>query len=112
MSNDFRNLNTIPAGALGLLPLESCKGIGEEVDKYLVGWRRERKHEHEGDITFSGYARDSYVIKASCPRFGSGEAKGTIKGISTWLRSVYFSRYHKLQPYLQTVRYGESHVSG
>ena len=79
MSNDFRNLNTIPAGALGLLPLESCKGIGEEVDKYLVGWRRERKHEHEGDITFSGYARDSYVIKASCPRFGSGEAKGTLK---------------------------------
>ena len=47
MSNDFRNLNTIPAGALGLLPLESCKGIGEEVDKYLVSWRRERKHEHE-----------------------------------------------------------------
>ena len=79
MSNDFRNLNTIPAGALGLLPLESCKGIGEEVDKYLVSWRRERKHEHEGDITFSGYARDSYVIKASCPRFGSGEAKGTLK---------------------------------
>ena len=36
MSNDFRNLNTIPAGALGLLPLESCKEIGEEVDKYLV----------------------------------------------------------------------------
>lgn len=79
MSNDFRNLNTIPAGALGLLPLESCKEIGEEVDKYLVSWRRERKHEHEGDITFSGYARDSYVIKASCPRFGSGEAKGTLK---------------------------------
>ena len=79
MSNDFRNLNTIPAGALGLLPLESCKGIGEEVDKYLVSWRPERKHEHEGDITFSGYARDSYVIKASCPRFGSGEAKGTLK---------------------------------
>ena len=79
MSNDFRNLNTIPAGALGLLPLESCKGIGEEVDKYLVSWRRERKHEHEGDITFSGYARDSYIIKASCPRFGSGEAKGTLK---------------------------------
>ncbi len=78
MANDMRNLNTIPAGSLGLLPLESCKEIGEKIDKYLVEFRKERNHEHENDIAFSGYNRDSYLIKGSCPRFGSGEAKGSL----------------------------------
>ena len=78
MHEDQRNLETIPAGALGIIPLESCKKIGEEVDKYLVKWRCVREHEHENDIAFNGYMRDSYLIKASCPRFGSGEAKGII----------------------------------
>ena len=36
------------------------------------------EHEHENDIAFKGYLRDSYIIDASCPRFGSGEAKGMI----------------------------------
>ncbi len=79
MQNDARNLQTIPAGALGLLPLESCREIGGKVDQYLVKWRLDRGHEHEGDITFTGYTRDTYVVKGSCPRFGSGEAKGTLK---------------------------------
>lgn len=78
MLDDLRNLNTIPAGALGLLPLESCKEIGAKVDKYLVKWRAERDHEHEGDITFAGYNRESFIIHGNCPRFGSGEAKGTL----------------------------------
>ena len=36
MHNDQRNLETIPTGALGIIPLESCREIGEKVDKYLV----------------------------------------------------------------------------
>ena len=35
MHNDQRNLETIPTGALGIIPLESCREIGEKVDKYL-----------------------------------------------------------------------------
>ena len=40
MPNDERNLETLPDGALGLIPLESCKELGLKVDKYLVGWRK------------------------------------------------------------------------
>ena len=29
MHNDQRNLETIPAGALGMIPLESCREIGD-----------------------------------------------------------------------------------
>lgn len=89
MHNDQRNLETIPTGALGIIPLESCREIGEKVDKYLVKWRCVREHEHEDDIAFKGYLRDTYVINASCPRFGSGEAKGmiheTIRGYDLYI---------------------------
>lgn len=79
MQHDERNLETIPAGSLGLIALESCREIGKQVDKYLVKWRYTREHEHEGDITFKGYQRDTYIIGVSVPRFGTGEAKGTIQ---------------------------------
>lgn len=35
MPNDERNLETMPDGALGLIPLESCKELGLKVDQYL-----------------------------------------------------------------------------
>lgn len=78
MPDDKRNLDTIPTGLLGLVPLESCKTLGEKVDGYLVKWREERQHEHLSDISFHGYQRSSYIIHASNPRFGTGEAKGVI----------------------------------
>lgn len=73
-----RNLQTIPVGSLGLIPLEGCKGLGERVDYYLVKWRTERENEHHDSLAFSGYRRPSYIIDAKVPRFGSGEAKGMI----------------------------------
>lgn len=79
MPDDKRNLETIPAGSLGLIPLESCREIGEKVDRFLIRWRVEREHEHQNDIAFRGYVRDSYIMKATNPRFGTGEAKGVIE---------------------------------
>lgn len=73
-----RNLETIPVGSLGIISLEGCKLLGEKVDKYLVKWRAERESEHKGSLAFSGYQRDSYLLSAKVPRFGSGEAKGMI----------------------------------
>ncbi len=73
-----RNLKTIPAGSLGIIPLPGCKVFGEKIDDYLVKWRTERESEHKNSLAFAGYQRDSYIIAASVPRFGSGEGKGVI----------------------------------
>ena len=73
-----RNLETIPVGSLGLIPMQGCKSLGEKVDYYLVKWRTERESEHKDSLAFAGYQRDSYILGAKVPRFGSGEAKGTI----------------------------------
>lgn len=79
MANDEKLLQTIPNGTLGLIPLESIKDMGERVDKYLVKWRAKREHGHADTITFNRYKRDTYILDADCPRFGSGEAKGVIR---------------------------------
>ena len=74
-----RNLETIPVGSLGMIPLEGCINLGKKVDYYLVKWRTERESEHKDSLAFSGYQRDTYILDAKVPRFGSGEAKGVIK---------------------------------
>ncbi|MDD6057332.1 MAG: ribose-phosphate pyrophosphokinase [Clostridiales bacterium] len=79
MPNDERNLETIPDGVLGLIPLESCKELGVKVDQYLVGWRDTRQHKHASNPAFKDYRRDSYLLSTSIPRFGTGEAKGVIQ---------------------------------
>lgn len=78
INDDIRILETIPVGVLGIIPLEGCKHLGEKVDQYLVDWRTTRQHEHEDRLSFSGYKRNTYVLGAKVPRFGSGEAKGVI----------------------------------
>ncbi len=75
---EVRNLETIPVGSLGLIPLESCRSLGEKVDQYLVKWRTERESEHKDSLAFAGYQRDTYILDTKVPRFGSGEAKGVI----------------------------------
>lgn len=68
----------IPYGDLAIIPLESSRMIGEKVDKYISDWRREATLDPTQEIHFSNYKKDSYIIDAKCPRFGSGEAKGII----------------------------------
>lgn len=73
-----RKLETIPVGALGIIPLKGCRTLGEKVDAYLVKWRKERENDDKYSLAFSGYQRDTYILGATVPRFGSGEAKGII----------------------------------
>ncbi len=74
-----RNLDNIPVGALGIIAVDGCQEMGKEVDNYLTKWRHEDGHKFKDDVVFSGYERDTYLINAKVPRFGSGEAKGVIE---------------------------------
>ena len=42
-----RVLETIPVGSLGIIPLPSCKELGDKVNDYLVQWRKESANEHK-----------------------------------------------------------------
>lgn len=79
MPNEEIQLESIPHGKLGLITLASSAPLGHKVDQYLVKWRSTRQQLHPNDTAFKGYQRDSYLIDHTLPRFGNGEAKGTIK---------------------------------
>lgn len=72
------NLETLPVGALGLIPLKSCETLGKAVDNYLVSWRKDKESDTKASLPVFNYGKDSYIIDAKVPRFGSGEAKGII----------------------------------
>ncbi len=79
MPQQDNSLETIPVGTLGIIALESSRKLGSKVNDYIVKWRNDRQSEHSGNIVFKAYKRDSYLLNAFCPRFGTGEAKGLIK---------------------------------
>ena len=82
-------IETIPTGPLGIIALKGCSALGGKVDDYIVGWRDNRNNEHTSTIAFSGYQKDSYLVEAKCPRFGSGEAKcnilSTVRGLDLYI---------------------------
>ena len=73
-----RNLENIPVGALGIIAVDGCQELGNKVNDYLVKWRNESTKDFSASEVFTGYKKDSYLIDAKVPRFGSGEAKGII----------------------------------
>ena len=52
-------------GPLGIIAMPGCEEIAAKVDSYIHSWRGD-------DI-------ETYNIPVTCPRFGSGEAKGLVK---------------------------------
>lgn len=74
MSQDLSTI--IPYGDLGIITLEGSKPLAKMVDEYIVGWRK--KANPSASLHFDNYKKDSYIIDALCPRFGSGEAKAIL----------------------------------
>ena len=73
-----RTLENLPVGPLGFIPITGCEELGKNVDDYLVKWRKESSDSNAEDAVFAEYSKDSFIVDAKVPRFGSGEAKGII----------------------------------
>ena len=68
--------NSIPVGPLKLVAMDSAKKMGMSVNNYLVDFRRKVRTNVKNDPAFTGYTAPSFLTDFSCPRFGTGEAKG------------------------------------
>ena len=79
MLYEDKQIDTVPVGPLGLIPLKGMEEFTKKVNDYLVEWRKERESEHKDSILFSEYEKHNYIIKSKISRFGSGEANGTIE---------------------------------
>ncbi len=78
MSDDY-NAIAMPVGRLGIIGMAGTEEITAKVDSYLVKRRAQREEETSEHPHFAGYCRDTYKIRAACPRFATGEAKGELK---------------------------------
>ena len=72
-------IESIPVGPLAIVALSGSKSLGQTVDAYISDWRSERIEAKESPITFKGYVKDSYLLNVDTPRFGTGEAKCTLR---------------------------------
>lgn len=81
-------------GDLSVVGMRGCEDFVAQVDAYLQDWRR---HDNEG----------TFLVEASCPRFGSGEAKGilhqSLRGNDVYIISDVFNHGVTYKMYGQTV---------
>ena len=100
--HDKRHLDTMPAGALGIVPIKGCEEMASEIDYYLTRWRAERESEHKDSLAYIGYKRPSYILDCNLPRFGTGEGKGvmqeSVRGMDLYLLAdvVNYSETYKM----------------
>ena len=99
---------SIPVAPIKIVALKGCTDLGNIVNDYLVSFRKEmaQKRTDHSSVTWSGYAEDSFLVDAECPRFGTGEAKGkinaSIRGADLFIM-VDISNYsptYKIGPYV------------
>lgn len=70
----------LPVGPLKIVALEGCRSLGDAVDRELVKSRHKALLSNDYLATIPGYITDSYQLECVCPRFGTGEGKGQLKG--------------------------------
>ena len=74
-------LTSIPDGKLCIIPLESMDEFAGQIDRYIHDWRKERMSQSLTLHTLGdSYLKETYIVPPTTPRFGSGEAKGTVTG--------------------------------
>ncbi len=107
MADYLENLTTLPFAPLGIIAMPGCEEIGKKIDFYMTKWRKERDSEFKADASFVAYERDTYLIDVKCPRFGSGEAKGTIsqsvRGLDIYIICDVFNHLLTYKMYGQQV---------
>ncbi len=75
---NFKELqNLTPVAPLKLAVHKSCLPLAQGVNDYLVSFRKETPFSKTDVIEFNGYISDNFIVQSDCPRFGSGEAKGS-----------------------------------
>lgn len=78
MSNITLLEKTLPTAPLKIAALESCSELGQKVNDYIVSFRKKAFADALESAELANYNLDTYLVKSSCPRFGSGEAKGVL----------------------------------
>ena len=67
---------SLPIAPLKIAALESCTDLAKKVNDNIVQFRHAPVVDSIDPTLFANHQTDNYLASLSCPRFGSGEAKG------------------------------------
>lgn len=79
MSNIELLEKTLPVASLKIVAMESCRGLGQKVNDYIVSFRENTINEVSESSLYVNYKANNYLVDCCCPRFGTGEAKGILR---------------------------------
>ena len=79
MSNIELLERTLPVAPLKIVAMESCRGLGQKVNDYIVSFRENTINEVSESSLYVNYKSNNYLVDCCCPRFGTGEAKGVLR---------------------------------
>ena len=79
MSNIELLEKTLPVAPLKIVAMESCRGLGQKVNDYIVSFRENTINEVSESSLYVNYKSNNYLVDCCCPRFGTGEAKGILR---------------------------------
>lgn len=67
----------MPVAPLGIIAMRGCEEMGKAVNDYLTRWQVDNSTD-EKLHSFYGSEANGFLIRANCPRFGTGEGKGML----------------------------------
>ena len=70
---------SVPHGPLGIIAMAGCEELGEKINQWLLTWHNLQEVQDEEFFTTPGVDRDTFLMKAYCPRVGTGEGKAVLK---------------------------------
>lgn len=90
--HEYTFAESYPFGKLSIVAMKGCEEIADKIDYYLKEWRQDSN----GVIYSEDSAlKQTFLLDAVCPRFGSGEAKGvineTVRGHDIFIISDVFN---------------------
>lgn len=67
-----------PVAPLGVIAMRGCEDMGDRVNDYLMNWS-DTDAADEKLHSFYGTDVNGFLLRAHCPRFGTGEGKGMLE---------------------------------
>ena len=77
-----------PVAPLGVIAMRGCEEMGTRVNDFLMNWQDNTADSSELHSYFGNEA-EGFLLRANCPRFGTGEGKGmlldTVRGYDLYI---------------------------
>lgn len=70
--------NTLPVAPLKIIALPGSEHLADTINSYIYDYRKKLSDAFPNKKETCGYSEASYLLDCECPRFGSGEAKGSL----------------------------------